>query len=405
MSEAHETGIPTMEELQGLPRWALVALAARSAARAEPMLAKVWPHAPDRHLHAVRQAVDFARHTANCAGAGTPVEVAKYHAWHADLASHEADFGGAATSDPAAYSAAHAASNAAAAIAYPGEAFGFAYYAAYDASQALAPLSDQVAQLIRRDFELIATLARQDGWTDDSSVPPDVFTLHTEFDLDLVHADRTAVDIAREVDRRLAEAAQGTPLDPGEWSTDTLRELLAEAFGAFGCEVELVVPTREAGRDVVAVYWRPAEARFLAECRRQAETHRAGLALAPRVCGLTEVDDWDHELAVTLGDFADPAIQTPPPPRWRFRTEVYVHLLEWLKRYDRFVMTRFIDVALVERFVRGAADSALDTNEEEAARLEAFQAWERAGRPSLSRDQEERQYFDALERVRRRAAR
>ena len=63
MSDSHESGIPTLEELQTLPRWARVAFAARCAARAEPMLAKAWPHAPEQHLHAVRQAVDFARNT------------------------------------------------------------------------------------------------------------------------------------------------------------------------------------------------------------------------------------------------------------------------------------------------------------------------------------------------------
>lgn len=40
-------------------------------------------------------------------------------------------------------------------------------------------------------------------------------------------------------------------------------------------------------------------------------------------------------------------------------------------------------------------------SEDEAARIEAYRAWERAGRPSLSPADQERMYFEALDRVRR----
>jgi hypothetical protein len=40
-------------------------------------------------------------------------------------------------------------------------------------------------------------------------------------------------------------------------------------------------------------------------------------------------------------------------------------------------------------------------SEDEEARLEAYYAWERAGRPSLSPEQQRERYFEALERVRR----
>ena len=45
--------------------------------------------------------------------------------------------------------------------------------------------------------------------------------------------------------------------------------------------------------------------------------------------------------------------------------------------------------------------SVAGVSEDEMATLEAFYAWESEGRPQLSKEQQERQYFEALARIRR----
>ena len=42
----------TKEDLDKLPRWAIVAFAARCARRVQPLFTALWPVAPQEHVHA-----------------------------------------------------------------------------------------------------------------------------------------------------------------------------------------------------------------------------------------------------------------------------------------------------------------------------------------------------------------
>ncbi len=55
-----EPRLPTREELQGLPRWARVAFAARCARRVQPLFKLLWPEAPRKHIAAVDRAITLA---------------------------------------------------------------------------------------------------------------------------------------------------------------------------------------------------------------------------------------------------------------------------------------------------------------------------------------------------------
>ena len=48
-----------------------------------------------------------------------------------------------------------------------------------------------------------------------------------------------------------------------------------------------------------------------------------------------------------------------------------------------------------------SAPSSGPNTEDEAAKLEAYSAWKRAGCPTLSKPEQDRMYFEALEKVRR----
>jgi hypothetical protein len=162
-----------LRALRSLPRWAVVAFAARCARRVEPLFRRAWPSAPEHHVAAVAQAVAYSERCA--AEASSSVEIAKMLALHADLASHHAQ--------GATYSAAHAAANAAGTVAYPEDAATGAYYAAIDASDALRELAAESDTPILDDLARLETAARDGAWTDATAVPPELFlplTVHDE---------------------------------------------------------------------------------------------------------------------------------------------------------------------------------------------------------------------------------
>ena len=55
-----ERGLPTEEEISQLPRWAIVAFAARCARRAQSVFIFAWPDAPEEHKEAVVNAIQAA---------------------------------------------------------------------------------------------------------------------------------------------------------------------------------------------------------------------------------------------------------------------------------------------------------------------------------------------------------
>ena len=47
----------TKEDLNKLPRWGIVAFAARCARRVQPLFTALWPVAPQEHVHALNAAI------------------------------------------------------------------------------------------------------------------------------------------------------------------------------------------------------------------------------------------------------------------------------------------------------------------------------------------------------------
>jgi hypothetical protein len=164
--------VPTEEEIGRLPLWARVAWAARCARRVQPAYREFWAGTSERTLRVLDRAVRTAEQAAAAA-----TRLADADALAATLA---------AAAHPApghAFPAAAAAAGAAASAAVVG-----APYAARSVADAArhavhlilstaavdTPLAAQL-RCLRRDFARLRRLAREQNWTDDTPVPPDVF--------------------------------------------------------------------------------------------------------------------------------------------------------------------------------------------------------------------------------------
>jgi hypothetical protein len=205
---AEEVKLPTAEDIHRLPRWARVAFAARCARRALPLFRAAWPAAPAEHLRAVERAVlvaeqvatdarpvaaDAADHRATAADPVVTADAAPAAAdavssstadASADTAAADAAaadaYAAAAAADAAAADVAAAAARAAYAAAYAASAYAAADAAADDdAAAAAAYAADartRVIPNIVKDFQSILRLSREQGWTDNTSVSPEVFS-------------------------------------------------------------------------------------------------------------------------------------------------------------------------------------------------------------------------------------
>ncbi|MCC5824030.1 MAG: hypothetical protein LAT64_13175 [Phycisphaerales bacterium] len=162
---ASEASIPTKEELQGLPRWAQAAFAARCADRVRPLFSKHWPDAPASNLDRLNHAIDR-----------TLLASVKF--------SNAIDYwdDDAADASPVVASVASAAASADAVLdvtshamheTYIGDSAEPAHSAARHSLEASARAgyeADQLLIAIRTDFELLRSLSQSESWTDESPV-------------------------------------------------------------------------------------------------------------------------------------------------------------------------------------------------------------------------------------------
>jgi hypothetical protein len=225
-----EPRLPTEEELRTLPRWAVVAYAARCARRVQPLFTHYWPDAPREHVEAVDRAITLAE-----AAAADPASASD---WVPALAARSAAnaAANAAAARSAARSAANAAANAAlnAAAANPAAAALTAANAAHAtaANPAAAANAAALAHAARRDFDLLRALAEQHGWTDDS--PVDVALLGPLWPDGLPEGWPVGAD-------RAAEALDGSPLslyfDADEFTPEQIADmigLLSDLYAEIG---------------------------------------------------------------------------------------------------------------------------------------------------------------------------
>lgn len=151
--------IPTASEIEKLPRWAAVALAARCASRVQPLLGSSWPPIPEPLLNTSAESIPYViRH---CVEGGNQPAVK-------DMAFQP--------SPSTAYNAV-AASVASVAAAETARFVTMAVQAAAAAITQSAALASHLTghvSRIRRDYELLARLAATNHWTDETPVPPDI---------------------------------------------------------------------------------------------------------------------------------------------------------------------------------------------------------------------------------------
>lgn len=171
-----DAGLPTLDEIARLPRWAIVAFAARCARRALPLFQSGWPGASEMYVQAIERAVGMAEMSIAERGAKADAAAIRHAAYAADRAAADAFAAAAFTTTPAvgAARAAQLAANAAANATDNRDNAEDNPAIAASTGRVAASAGVAVAE-IRSDFDRLVRAAARDRWNKNTSVPPSFF--------------------------------------------------------------------------------------------------------------------------------------------------------------------------------------------------------------------------------------
>lgn len=186
MANQSETALPTEMEIAKLPRWAVVAFAARCARRVQPLFQAHWPDAPDKYASTLEFGIELVERVAagNADANITGAELAAGNAASAQVAAVAANnvaiAANAEDDKVAAVNAASAVRHAADAAGHGGhgdQAAGAAASAALAAAAAgsQAASGRNVTKAIRLDFDRLRNATVHEKWDDQTPVPPEFF--------------------------------------------------------------------------------------------------------------------------------------------------------------------------------------------------------------------------------------
>ena len=133
--------------------------------------------------------------------------------------------------------------------------------------------------------------------------------------------DRLITDLARDPSRLFA-------LGPRRFE-----ELVAELLARDGMDVRLTQPTRDGGRDVLAVSRGPAgQHLFLVECKRYSAARPIGVDIVRALYGVVEQERATAGVLVTTSRFTADARAFAMPIQYRISLKEYSDLVGWISR-------------------------------------------------------------------------
>jgi restriction endonuclease len=330
-----------------LPRLAYVAFAARCVRRVQPWVDALWPiEPPSDYTNAVEHAARFVEISATTGQIDTVVGI---------RITADAEKNGAAAADsPYTYYGAQyvpktMASAVAAALAARTESDWAVAVAAADtakfamyAVESIDP-DDRMAEYptervealttaIRNDFELLCTSSAKYGWSHFTSVPPEFFSHHSEFDL-----RPPLIAIPSLIDESVIRKLSLDPKLLYDLSGRQFEELIAKVFEKFGFMVELTQQTRDNGCDIIAIRHGYGKAKYLIECKKYAAENRVGIAVAQRLLGVVMSEGATKGILATTSWFTNPAKKVIDTTWW-LEGRDFEGITRWLNNYQTFSM-------------------------------------------------------------------
>ncbi len=193
-----------------------------------------------------------------------------------------------------------------------------------------------ILRAMRSDLSALIAAGRRYRWTESDPVPDTVYATLTRFDLlTPVNGGDSIVRVNALVNARLTEHFLRYPRELYRLGSRQFEMLIAELFDGFGFDVELTRPTRDGGRDIIAVKNRPTRIKFLIEAKKYGPEERIGVAVARGLLGVV-VDDRATKgiVATTSPSFTREASRFFERNNWMLEGRAFDDVLEWLRDFD-----------------------------------------------------------------------
>jgi len=125
----------------------------------------------------------------------------------------------------------------------------------------------------------------------------------------------------------------------------TFEEVIAELLIDIGYRIELTIPTRDKGRDIIAIVKNTPLGliqRYLVECKRYSPNRKVTLGAIDRLIGAGESDPHTGLMIVTTSQFTGPARDKAKHPAltWKLHLKDYDDICNWLRIYSARRMKR-----------------------------------------------------------------
>ncbi|MDQ5825978.1 MAG: restriction endonuclease [Chloroflexota bacterium] len=329
IDELERSLLPTEYEIAKLPRWARIAFVARCSRRLLPRAQEYC------RIDALSEGVVALE---NAATTGQVMNLVS--SYTDNIRARLRELRMASPMGPHFYPADPVADKYATAIATAIEALGFT--AIGDTHRVVSNINEVVQALyplewegVGMDYGLLLRLASQDGWTDNTLVSPDIWAVHSTFDIERKLDGRSILDISSVIDQRLINYFHKHPNLLYEITPRQFEELIAEILHGFGFSVELTAQTRDGGRDIIAISHSVARVKYLIECKQYSVERAVGLAPVQRLFGVVSGEQASKGILVTTAQrFTQPARRFIDQHQWLIDGRDYEGLIAWLDDYQ-----------------------------------------------------------------------
>lgn len=114
-------------------------------------------------------------------------------------------------------------------------------------------------------------------------------------------------------------------------------EIIAEFFDKFGYNVELTSPTRDGGRDVIAIKHKEVKVKYLIECKRPDPHNKIGIEPVRALYGIKTDEKATKAILATTTSFTKPAMVMFNNHEWEMEPRDYDGIVIWVKEYMKIV--------------------------------------------------------------------
>jgi len=116
-----------------------------------------------------------------------------------------------------------------------------------------------------------------------------------------------------------------------DFSPRQFEELVAEIWRKFGYCVELTSPTRDGGRDIIAIKQAEVNLRVLIECKRYATSNRVGVQVVRSLLGVKTDEKATKAILATTSRFTAGAKDLFGRHIWELEPRDFDGVVDWLK--------------------------------------------------------------------------